>query len=498
MTDHLNCGTLVSDQAWVPTRLIDLHCSSENGLDMVRTCITKDENVHGPYMTLSHRWPQEHLKTTRLAASMAAGQKINVTALPQTFQDAIYVTRTFGIRWLWIDCFCILQDSDEDFLLESTVMHKVYGNSRCNISATGASDHDQTLFTKHDRDMMHPLPLRLALRGFRKTQRWCLFKDVWAFSIQNAGLNRRAWVVQERYLAPRVLHFAKGQLFWECRELNACELYPKGLPPCTYDLFNFKTTLVEKRQTKEVGLRKIEVHEIWNGIVRAYSQSALTKSSDKLIALAGLASYFQEVLQDDYLAGLWRSTLTWDLLWKRLTGSASRPSTYRGPSWSWASIDGIVGLDDRHRPSKDDMHRINDVFTIPRDKSSPFGEVLGARLNMSCRLVRIELSEPMTDDAHWDRPEIVMDGHKLQSFWLLPDVIGESSTSIWGAFLFRDRGLLLKPVDELDGIFSRVGMFALVNTEPVPTWLDHVTEQAATYPCQSFDEERGWHTFTIT
>lgn len=51
-----------------------------------------------------------------------------------------------------------------------------------------------------------------------------------AYRDERAPVNIRAWVVQERLLAPRVLHFGQTQVIWECRELSACELYPHGLP----------------------------------------------------------------------------------------------------------------------------------------------------------------------------------------------------------------------------------------------------------------------------
>jgi hypothetical protein len=39
---------------------------------------------------------------------------IDVRSLPQTFQDAIVFTRKLGMRFLWIDSLCIVQDDIED------------------------------------------------------------------------------------------------------------------------------------------------------------------------------------------------------------------------------------------------------------------------------------------------------------------------------------------------------------------------------------------------
>lgn len=59
--------------------------------------------------------------------------------MPQIFLDAISVTRELGIKYLWIDCLCILQDRPEDWERESAVMGKVYEHGICNLAATGAS-----------------------------------------------------------------------------------------------------------------------------------------------------------------------------------------------------------------------------------------------------------------------------------------------------------------------------------------------------------------------
>ena len=72
-------------------------------------------------------------------AMLRDNTRILVQSLPQAFQDAIVIALKLGIRYIWIDCLCIIQDSSKDFQAEASQMHKVYGNSYCNISATGAA-----------------------------------------------------------------------------------------------------------------------------------------------------------------------------------------------------------------------------------------------------------------------------------------------------------------------------------------------------------------------
>ena len=83
--------------------------------------------------------------------------------------------------------------------------------------------------------------------------------------------------------------------------------------------------------------------EVWSEVVREYSGKKLTKFSDKLIALAGLATDLGNSRATvDYLAGLWSYRLRRGLLWRRLPSSPPRQPYYTAPSWSWASVDGPV------------------------------------------------------------------------------------------------------------------------------------------------------------
>ncbi|KAJ4371276.1 hypothetical protein N0V83_004493 [Neocucurbitaria cava] len=81
-------------------------------------------------------------------------------------------------------------------------------------------------------------------------------------------------------------------------------------------------------------------------IVERYSALQLTKASDRLPALSGLCRRVQD-LRGDYLAGLWSDSICFDLMWrvniiKLDVDNETQPSDYRGPSWSWISVDSPV------------------------------------------------------------------------------------------------------------------------------------------------------------
>lgn len=68
--------------------------------------------------------------------------------LPTTFRDAIQVTKGLGIRYLWIDSLCIIQDDDVDWKEESSKMASIYQNSFLTICATAAPDDEAGLWPR--------------------------------------------------------------------------------------------------------------------------------------------------------------------------------------------------------------------------------------------------------------------------------------------------------------------------------------------------------------
>lgn len=73
--------------------------------------------------------------------------------LPQTFRDAVRITRALGIPYLWIDTLCIMQDSQEDWAKESPRMASIYTNAILTIGGDQFSDCHGGIFEERmDRD----------------------------------------------------------------------------------------------------------------------------------------------------------------------------------------------------------------------------------------------------------------------------------------------------------------------------------------------------------
>lgn len=88
-----------------------------------------------------------------------------------------------------------------------------------------------------------------------------------------------------------------------------------------------------------------ECLSVWASIVELYTQCQLTKESDKLIAISAIAGAMEPMMEGRYLAGLWEKDLVNQLAWYIAGEEGRRPTVYRAPSWSWASVEGECILD---------------------------------------------------------------------------------------------------------------------------------------------------------
>ena len=276
-------------------------------------------------------------------------------------------------------------------------MASVYGGTSLNLAACHAEDGNAGCVSSRVPEDI--IACRLSTGDGRHTRQFiCVPSDLYTRAVVDSPLHRRAWAFQERFLAPRTLYFTKTQLFWECQELDACETLPDLVPPVllkdrTVLSHNDLSTVRHKRNRnaeKEPGL--------WSDIILSYSSGLLTHSEDKLVAISGVAQQIYETRQDQYLAGLWRHKLEWQLLWSvdsksdsshSDSAASSDASVYRAPSWSWASVDGTVrqlfprldagGIFPRYL-----LIKIEGAFTMPLYGDDPFGQVRDGALHISC------------------------------------------------------------------------------------------------------------------
>jgi hypothetical protein len=375
-----------------------------------------------------------------------------------TFIEAIRVARWLEIRYVWIESLCIIQDSVEDWEIESALMGAVYYNSRLNIAAAASSNSHGGLFRSRTSFNSMATAANPRWPTFEGREICLLEHNLWHRQLNLAPLNRRAWVLQERILASRVLHFGESQLFWECHELDACEMYPKGIPPfMSKGVPRFKDidlsidraqTTRTSRSDRDALEMELAAYSLWTRIVSAYSTCGLSLEADKLVAVNGLANSIQGVVQDKYVAGLWRKSLHEQLLWcASETGSLTRPKAYCAPTWSWASLDGDI----TSRPYKGPLMSNVEIINV-QVHALENGQVLGGSIFLRGKLFDYSLMEILRPSPlsytifRWD----IEKPHELDRVVCL-QVVGDG---VVGLFLRRAPGLE-------QGTYERVGAYDL-------------------------------------
>lgn len=498
---------------WYPTRLIDI---GESSIANPRLVLSSESSLDGPYVTLSHCWGSARSLQLTLSRLADLQQLIPVSDLPRTFKQSFEITRRLGFRYIWIDSLCIIQDSKDDWLFEAACMHEVYSHSYCTIAATASADSHQGLFRHRATQFLYPSEIEIPwLSGTGKYQ--LIDYDFWSSQIQDQPLHRRGWVVQERLLSRRVLHFSSQQLVWECRELDAAEKYPGGLPMvlATSGGALFKGLDPQKdgarirRISEEDPHPKFYIYEIWNKIVKAYSRSLLTFGDDKLIALSGIAKRQQLEMNDQYIAGLWLKLLPSQLLWsirgcRQIDNTPSvRPEKYRAPSFSWASVDGVLSLG---TPAETGfIIEITEIYINPVTYDSTGlvdqgylrirGVLKELRLTinhetplrhswlMTVNGVRIQTpKKPLVD---LDVDDIDLTGMKYCMPVRAPDKYNKSLI-----------GLILETTGYASGRFRRIGLFTALDQTLHPMILAR-HENESKLPCEIFDEVTQTHTICI-
>jgi hypothetical protein len=264
--NHPGCDQNDKGKVSLPTRLAQV--SSQ--LRLVKGSGLPDQTQ---YIALSHCWGLKPIYTLRQSILHELLESIPMEKLPKGFQDAIEFTRALHVDYIWIDSFCIIQDSETDWLSESTRMKDVYSNWFVNLAITGFANGQDCMFSKRDASLLfEPIQKPGGEKDIFLIDATHLIKEV-----DTAPLNGRAWVLQERLLSPRTIHFGRVQIFWECREIRQSEALPDEIP---IDLRLGGGLSV--KSVKNAHLGSDDDMYYWFNIVKHYNELRLTNEEDRL------------------------------------------------------------------------------------------------------------------------------------------------------------------------------------------------------------------------
>jgi hypothetical protein len=137
----------------LPTRVLDVSSPTGNPFLFV------SNGAKGAYTALSHCWGGRQLNTTTKSTYKKHRRQIELSSLSKTVQEAIKVTQSLGLRYLWVDSLCIIQDDKHDWKKEAMRMSHVYEQAYCTIAAAAAPDGTVGCFAQSVQDdCLVPLP----------------------------------------------------------------------------------------------------------------------------------------------------------------------------------------------------------------------------------------------------------------------------------------------------------------------------------------------------
>ncbi|KAK1248520.1 hypothetical protein MKX08_006740 [Trichoderma sp. CBMAI-0020] len=349
-----------------PTRLLHVESRRESGL--IRLVETHDE-VPQPYLALSYCWGKNgpSLRTTRSNYSHLQ-KSISYSAMPKAYQDTVHVARVLGVKYIWIDALCIIQDDREDWEKESRMMAEIFQHSLATLILLRTASCNEGFLERNPSIKINYHNRQWGVRGsfflrhipFSYLDAESAIRDYPSFSnrpvsleLRHSPWQTRGWTFQEDMFSMRKLYFGQLMMYWD------------SLKPV--DIMRTEDTIIDDRLNrlgKSGELSIVHSSEPWRGDydydgwyypMLNYCQKNLTYETDRLSAVSSYAKLVGSKSGDTYVAGLWKKDLHRGLLWKigrmqrrtfqTLMRQLSNPSEYIAPSWSWASHNSMLHFD---------------------------------------------------------------------------------------------------------------------------------------------------------
>lgn len=372
LENHPLCIASAASLPALPTRVIDV------GNEEQDPRLVLSGHAVGKYVALSYRWGYKHSHSVMLTTKTLTKfqQGIPLSSLPKTLQDAVYVVRGLGISYLWIDALCIIQDSTEDWIVESGQMNTIYSNATLGLFATNAESAADGFLGK--REIYNQYSISCAqlqphnATDDNHTNNADLDNMVLRFDHPQHGIDNnyycslwadRGWTLQERLSPLRCLSYTELQMSWDCL---TCKIGENGLR----DYHDFSrqedineyiggpygsagvTHLASRWNTitrlQDISLAHLTTLKLWYFILENFQRRFLSKESDRLPAIAAIAKVLdsRKAQTGRYLAGIWEGDLHNGLCWEVYPDLKHVPTysfpnheeqAIAVPSWSWAS-----------------------------------------------------------------------------------------------------------------------------------------------------------------
>ncbi|QGI75163.1 hypothetical protein CEK25_000069 [Fusarium fujikuroi] len=356
---HIICSK--PSPSFLPTRLIEILRIGNDQKPCVRLVEGNSLGEDTEYTALSYCWGGDLKNCLKEDNKDSYKTEIPWDTIPRTIQDAILTSHKLGIGFIWVDSLCIIQDSKgADKEIEIGQMTQVYTHAAFTIAARRAPDAHTGFL--HRRSVPSGTTI-VEFRGEDGETRQCTltFEAAERDEDQNF-LDTRGWTLQEYLLSRRLVIIGTWTTTWSCRKERRGNCDGWSLDRQGGDPFQYNGTWTSSDNTVLKGTECLDAiaffgthpesdhprpedHLVmweWNRLAQLYTGRYLTKQTDRILAISGLAQIFSPMRGGEYAAGLWVKDLPKTLLWESRSGALYPRPSDQGPSWSWTAINSTV------------------------------------------------------------------------------------------------------------------------------------------------------------
>lgn len=215
-------------------------------------------------------------------------------------------------------------------------MEGVFASAYCTIAATSAVDSNAGFLNRNVSSEFVYVQDTTGRRFYV-----CTDIDDFDNDVEKARLNRRAWVMQERILSRRTIHFSANRTYFECGKGVYCEDLTRMESSYRKEFFTldpeFPNRLLESGDQRII--------EFIHFLFKDYSKRGLTEGTDRCVAISGLEARIARAISCESRYGIFQRYLHRNLLWQRSDGKMMKRIGYETrivPSWSWMAYDGGI------------------------------------------------------------------------------------------------------------------------------------------------------------
>ncbi|TGO16120.1 hypothetical protein BTUL_0032g00840 [Botrytis tulipae] len=295
---------------------------------------------------------RENPRVENLTILATTGKSLDTSSLPKAFTDAFTITRRLGFEYIYIAALCHVSDDPLDLI-------SIFAQATLLLSADNIQSPTDGLIAS--RAISHSPPLGINKDRYLRLS--CLRNHA---DLDSSPLSTSGWAFMERVLAPRIVHFTKRQLIWECAagwKFEAANVedtqYGRGMLRGTYqknltqpyiqEYLSRKARSISNPSTRENNntqtshLREYAQRlEVWCQIIDTISHTTFPSQPDKSTALSLITQIIENDSLGKNLSGIFTKNIAYGLAWGRVNTLLTPNRDARAPSWSWESVHGSI------------------------------------------------------------------------------------------------------------------------------------------------------------